>query len=186
MKRLKDFSRKTIREIATEYATTSLVYNHSYFEKEYGISENTFYNILSKAIIESIVDDGIAKRIGEKAAENSKQKAGEHAAIRTKRHQEHLLLKRKAFKFSKKEAKKIAINYSKSSFDKKQFCKANIIEVRLFDNALVRAITENWVDDGCYERIKVKALKNHNNSSEACELFRKLDNMREACKQKQR
>ncbi len=186
MKRLKDFSRIKIREIATEYATTSLAYNHSYFEKEYGISDTTFYNILKKAIIESIVDDEVARRIGEKAVENSKRKAGEYAAIRTKCHQDYLLLKRKAFKFPKKKAKEIAINYSKSSFNKKQFCDTNIIAIKLFNDALVRAITEKWIDDECYERIKSKALKNHNNSSRAYEFFRKLDEERKKNEQERR
>lgn len=186
MKRLKDFSRKQIREIATVYATTELACNYSYFEKEYEISETTFYNILKKAIIESIVDDEIAKQIGRKTEKNSAKKAGKGAGIRSRRHQEDLLLKRKAFKMKKSEAIKIAIRYSKSNFNKKQFCLVNIITIKLFDDALVRAITENWVDDECYERIKSKALKNHNNSSKACELFQKLDNIREEHKQGRR
>lgn len=186
MKRLKDFSRKKIREIATEYATTSLAYNHSYFEKEYEISEATFYNILQKSIVESIVNDEIAKCIGEKAQANSNQKAGEYAKIRTKRHHEHLIMKRKTFKFSKNYAKKIAIMYSKSNLDKKSFCNANVIHARLFDDALVRAVVENWIDDGTYEKIKAKAFKNHSSSSKAYELFQKLDKIRNNHKEKQR
>lgn len=186
MKRLKDFSRKKIREIATEYATTNLAYNHSYFEKEYEISEATFYNILQKSIVESIVNDEIAKCIGKKAQANSEQKAGKYAGIQTKRHQEHLLMKRKTFKFSKSYATKIAIMYSKSNLDKKSFCHANVIHSRLFDDALVRAVVERWIDDKAYERIKSKAFKNHGSSSNAYELFQKLDKLRNNHNQEQR
>lgn len=186
MKRLKDFSRKQIREIATVYATTELACNYSYFEKEYEISEATFYNILKKAIIESIVDDNIAKQIGRKTEKNSAKKAGRSAGLRTRRHQEQLLQKRKEFKMKKGEAIQTAIRYSKSTFNKKQFCIVNIIAIKLFDDALVRAIIEKWIDDECYERIKSKALKNHNNSSRAYEFFQKLDEEREKNEQERR
>jgi len=186
MKRLKDFSRKKIREIATEYANTELAYSYSYFEREYEISQATFYNILQKSIIESIVNDEIAKRIGEKLAANSEKKAGEPAAIRSKRHHEHLIMKRKTFKFSKVDAKKIALMYSKSNLDKKSFCNTHVIHYRLFDDALVRAIAENWIDDEAYGKIRSKALKNHGSSSKAYELFQKLDKMRNIRKQEQR
>lgn len=186
MKRLKDFSRKKIREIATEYAMTSSAYNHGYFEQEYEISEATFYNILCKAIVESIVNDEIAKCISKKSEENSREKAGVYAGARTKRHQEYLMMKRKTFKFSKNYSKKIALMYAKSKLDKKSFCYVNVIHPRLFDDAVVRAIVGCWIDDKAYEKIKAKAFKNHGSSSKAYDLFRKLDEEREKNKQEQR
>ena len=184
MKRLKDFSRAQIKKIATEYAETDLQYTHSYFETEYEMSESTFFNMLDKAIIESIVDSEIAIKIGEKAAKNSEEKAGEYAAKRGRKHNSHLMMKREIFKFSKTEAKKIAVRYAKSPLSKKEFCKQNAIEVHLFDDALVRTISENRISDDIYQLIKEKALKNHNNSPKACELFQKLDTMRNNHKEK--
>lgn len=186
MKRLKDFSRQQISSIAIEYASTPLMQSHLYYEKKYGISKATFYNILEKAIIESIVNEEIAKNIAKKAEKNSYKKAGKFAAARTKHHQEKLLLQRKEFKFSRKNAKKIAISYSKTRINKEEFCKANLIPTKLFDDALFEAIVQNLIDDKCYERIKNKALQNHSNSSNACEFFIKLDKMRNNHKQMQR
>lgn len=186
MKRLKDFSRSQIKKVATEYATSDLACNHSYFEREYDISDSTFYNLLDKAIIESIVDEDIARKIGNKAAANASTKAGESAGIRSKLHNSHLMMKRKNFKFSKVEAKKMAIKYAKSSLSKEAFCKSNCITKKLFDDALVRAIAECWIDDKTYEEIKSKALQNNGNSSSACELFKKLDAMRNKHKEERR
>jgi len=186
MKRLKDFSRAQIKKIATEYARSEPACNHSYFEREYEISDSTFYNLLNKAIIESIVDEEIARQIGEKASRNSTVKAGKYAGVRSKIHNEHLLLKRKNFRFPKKEAKEIVIKYSESSLSKEKFCEKNCITKKLFDNAMIRAITQNWITNKCYKRLKSKAIKNHDDSPEVYELFQKLDEMRNIHKEKQR
>lgn len=186
MKRLKDFSRAQIKKIATEYAISEPACDHSYFEREYEISNSTFYNLLDKAIIESIVDERIAWKIGQKACANSSAKAGGNAGIRSKIHNANLMEKRRTFKFSKREAKKVATEYAESLLGKEAFCKKNCITKKLFDNALVRAIAQNWIDDKTYEAIKSKAFKNNGHSSETCELFRKLDAMRNNHKKERR
>jgi len=186
MKRLTDFSRAQIEKIATEYAMSEPAYDHSPFELAYDISKSTFYNLLDKAIIESIVGEGIARKIGQKASMNSSVKAGRNAGIRSKIHNANLMKKRETFTFSKVEAKKVATKYAKSSLNKEAFCKSNCITKKLFDNALVRAIAECWIDDKTYEAIKSKALRNNGNSSSTCELFRKLDEMRNNHKKERR
>jgi len=95
-------------------------------------------------------------------------------------------MKRKNFRFSKVEAKKIAQKYALSQLGKEAFCKTNCITKKLFDDTLVRAIAENWIDDKIYEALKSKAFRNNGNSSKTCELFQKLDEMRNNHKKEQR
>lgn len=184
MKKVRDFSRAKIKKIATDYANLDLKYSHTFFEREYEISEAVFYSIIRKAIVESIVDEQTVKRISKKAAQNSQDKVGEKAGMRTKKHQEYLALKRKVFKFPKKEARAIAYSYSESELTKQEFCKKNEITTKLFDQALVESIVNNWIDDIAVELLKNKALKNHESSSKIIDMFEELNKQRQINKKR--
>ena len=68
MKRtIKQLSRYEMLVIATEYANTPYSVSGDFFSERYEVSKNTFYNILHKVIIESIVTLDIAKQIAKKA-----------------------------------------------------------------------------------------------------------------------
>lgn len=183
MKKVRDFSRNEIKRIATEYANRDLMYSHTFFEREYEISKAVFYAIIEKAVVESIVDDKTAEKIKKKASQNSEIKIGKEAGIRTKKHQDNLKLKREAFRFPKKEATKIAREYSKSKLNKYDFCKQNQISVKLFDQALTDSIVNNWIDDTTVELLKKKALKNHAGSSKVIDMFEKFNKQRQINKQ---
>lgn len=119
----KDFSRAEIWEIATRYANTGLAYSHDFFEKEYTVSANTFYNVLEKAVTESIVDMNIVKKMAIKAASNSEQKAGIAGKNRSEKHYEELMRQRARYMFSKKEAISWTKKVCRKQFSERSFFK---------------------------------------------------------------
>jgi len=186
MRQLRDFSRSKIKEIAEEYANTTLEYTCSYFKKTYGMSRGTFYNLIEKAIIESIVDENTAFKICSKSNQNSIMKVGEQAGARADKHYIYLMLRRRQFRFSKKRAKEIASEYSESSLNKKEFCEKNAISIKLFDKTLKTSIVEGYISYKCFERLRDKAIETRKDSQqEVIDFFENLSKERKNNKRKQ-
>lgn len=157
------FTRGQIYDIATQYANSSQEYSRSYFSMQYNISYSTFYKLLERAVVENIVDESIVRKMATKAENNALKKAGEGARKRSENHYKYLLLKRKAFMLPKEDTKSMAITYASSPLVKKDFCKSNFIDTKLFDKMLCKAIIENWITDEVVSKIKDKAIQNNSN-----------------------
>lgn len=122
----RDFSRSQIKHIAEQYANSPLQYSAEYFSVEYRISKNTFYTLLDKAVVESIVDLKTVDYMQRKASGNSSGHAGIPAAVRSLKHYEHLKMKRNVYLPSRVEATRITTDFAKSNLAmyayKKKFC----------------------------------------------------------------
>lgn len=165
----REFSRKKIWEIATQYASTDYAYSRDYFSREYDITYKTFYTILERAVIESVVDEKTVMDMASKSAYNAATKGGKSAKERSLRHYRYLMLKRNKYMLPKWEAIQLITRYSNSEFAKKTFAALNFIEPKLFDRTLYEAILENWVSDEVVEKLKKKSLTN--NSGEKTLVF---------------
>lgn len=153
-RKLKDLSRYEMSIIAKEYATSSMLYSGEYFMRKYRISSSTFYNVLHKAILESIVSESVARMIANKAATNNERHGGDGAKGRTLDMYEELIKSRKSYRLQRAEAKKWVLKYLESEFDIETFANRNYLEVSLFKRALHDAVVNSWIDD-----IKVKQLQ---------------------------
>lgn len=171
-RKLKDLSRYEMSIIAKEYATSSMLYSGEYFMRTYRISSTTFYNVLHKVIVESIVPENIARLIANKAANNNERHGGDSAKRRTLDMYEELIKARKSYRLQRAEAKKWVLKYLESEFDIETFSKRNYLEVSLFKRALHDAVVNSWIDD-----IKVKQLREKTKNQKNAEIdssFEKL------------
>lgn len=180
----KQFSRKKIWEIATQYANTESAYSRDYYSREYSISYGTFYSLLERAVIESIVDEETVQKMAKKAGNNAAAKAGEEARQRSEKHYAYLLLKRKVYMFPKVEAVEYTIKYAYSAYDKKSFCKANFIDTKLFDRTVYKVVLENWVSDEVVSKLKEKSLRK-NSGENVLAFWEQLLNFRNENKKNQ-
>ena len=158
----KEFSRKKVWEIATQYARTLSAYSRDYYSREYGINYSTFYSLLERAVVESIVDEETVRDMAIKAGNNAAGKAGEGARKRSEKHYEYLLLKRNMYMLPKTESIEYSIKYAYSAYDKQRFCEANFIDTKLFDRMLYKAIVESWVSDEVVAKLQAKSLQKDN------------------------
>jgi hypothetical protein len=176
MKKIQDFSRKDLKKIATEYALTEHSHANSCICKKYRITSSTFYNILSKAIIEHIVDLNTIFKMMEKSKQNSLTHSGKGAKIRSIEHYNNLLKKRRSFIFNKKAtidiAKKFA--YKDQNISKKDFCNLLFIDIELLDKTLINAIINNYINDDIYIKIKENSCNKLNNDNTTT-FFNKLE-----------
>lgn len=173
----KDFSRSKIGEIATQYAETPESYSHTFFEKEYEISQTTFYTILEKAVIENVVSNETVLEMAGKASSNSSEKAGEPGETRSAKHYKYLIQKRKIYMLPKKEAIDLADRYSKSKLRKKEFAEKYYYTTALMDRTIMKCIIDCWIKDETVSLLKNKALQQHK-SEEAIRFWDKLEEMR--------
>lgn len=169
----KDFSRAKVWEIATLYASTDYAYSAEYFSREYNISKNTFYTLLEKAVIESIVDERTVKKMAIKSAHNSETKAGKPGKKRSHKHYKYLVLKRKAYMLPKEKAIALTIKYANSAATKQKFLMNNFIDKKLFGRVILKCILANWVSDDVVDKLKNKSLRS-NNSKEVLEFWEQL------------
>lgn len=183
-KKARQFTREQIYEIATQYANSAQEYSRKYFSIQYNISYSTFYTLLEKSVEENIVDENVIRKMIIKASNNAFEKAGEGAKKRSENHYKHLLLKRKAYMLPKEATKRMTITYASSILDKKEFCKNNFIDTKLFDRMLCKAIIENWITDEVVLKIKDKAIQN-NNSEKATTFWEQLLKFRNENKKNQ-
>lgn len=158
MKRtIKQLSRYEMLVIATEYANTSYSVSGDFFSERYEVSKNTFYSILHKVIIESIVTLDIAKQIAKKATYNTKKHGGEGAERRTFRVYENDIKLRESFRFGREEAKKWTEKYADSIENIETFCRRNFLNIIIFKRALFDVITYAWVTPEYIEKLMSKA-----------------------------
>lgn len=169
----RDFSRKEIWDIATLYAKTVSEYSSEYFSEKYSITRNTFYTLLERAVIENIVNDEIVLDMANKAAYNSKVKAGEAGEMRSRKHYGQLIERRKTYMLSKEDAISITTRYASCEVSKTRFVNNNYITTKLFDRTLYRAVVENWVSDETVQRLQEKSLKN-NDQKKVLEFWSRL------------
>lgn len=172
----KDFSRKQIWRVATNYAFTSNEYSHEYYEREFEISTGTFYTLLKKAVIENIVDDEIVELMSRKAKYNASLHAGESGEKRSEKHYEYLKKKRAIYVLPKDEAIKITMKYCDTVRSKKEFARENCITVKLLDRTIMKSIVESWVSDEIVMRLKKKSLRKN---PDALEFWEKVEKLRE-------
>lgn len=160
MKRtIKQLSRYEMLVIATEYANTPCSASGDFFSERYGVSKNTFYSILHKAIIESIVTIDVARQIARKASYNTRQHGGEGAEIRTNRVYNEDIKQRENFRFGREEAKKWVEMYADSKDTLEIFCRKNFLSPILLQRAIVDVSTYNWITSEYLDKLMLKAWK---------------------------
>lgn len=174
-RKLKDLSRREMSIIAEEYASSSCFYSGEYFTKKYRISSSTFYNILHKVILESIVRESIAQRIAAKAASNNERHGGEAAKQRTIDMYRELIEKSKTYRLGREDAKKWALNYLESPHDIDYFAQMNYLKPILLKRALYDVIVNSWLNDELVSRLyeKTKNQKNADIDNAFEKLFEK-------------
>lgn len=140
MKKATEFSRQQIKKIAESYAHTDSKYSADYFSREYRISTNTFYTLLDKAVVESIVDLSVVNLMKNKACKNAKLHAGDAAYVRSARHYDHLIMKREIFIPSTNKCIQISTEFVKSNLSFETYSKKNCMPkdflVKIFHTAL--------------------------------------------------
>ncbi len=158
-KTARDFSRIQIKRIAEQYASTALDYSAEYFAREYKISEKTFYTLLEKAVVESIVDLKTVDFMERKASGNSAGHAGVSGSIRSLNHYRHLKQKRRIYLPSNKQCMKIATEFAKSDLSMSQYSKKMCIAS---DSNLLKRIVYHSVDKSLLSTQVVKMLQDKN------------------------
>lgn len=158
-KTARDFSRVQIKHIAEQYASTALDYSAEYFAREYKISENTFYTLLKKAVVESIVDLNTVDYMERKASGNSAGHAGAAGSIRSLNHYRHLKQKRKIYLPSNKECAKISTEFANSKLSMSQYSKKMCIAS---DSDLLKRIVCHSTDKSLLSTQVVKLLQEKN------------------------
>lgn len=168
----KSFSRRDVKNIAVEYASSPAEISGSYFQKTYGFSEAVFYGILKRAVVESIVDDKVVESIKEKSIHNSQEKGGIGGGIRSLYKYQRLIEERKKFEFTIKEKKKLVTEYANAPkyVDLRMFCLANCIGQELFSRTIKSAILNNIVSDEIVDMLEEKALQ-HNDADEVKKVY---------------
>lgn len=154
----RDFSRSQIKHIAEQYAITPLHYSAEYFSIEYKISKTTFYTLLEKAVVESIVDLKTVDYMQRKASGNSAGHAGVPAAARSLKHYNHLIMKRNIYLPSRQEATRITIDFAKSNLSMSQYAKKLCIssDSDLLKRIIRSSVANNYVAGYVEELLRQK------------------------------
>lgn len=157
-KTARDFSRVQIKRIAEQYASTALDYSAEYFARECKISEGTFYTLLEKAVVESIVDLKTVDFMERKASGNSAGHAGAAGSVRSLNHYRHLKKKRKIYLPSKKECARISTEFAKSNLSMSQYSKKMCIasDSNLLKRIICHSISENLLDENVVKMLQEK------------------------------
>ena len=175
MKKLNNFSRKKMYEIATFYANNEVT--RSYFMKKYDISSSTFYSILKKSIIEHIVDLETVHKIKIRSLENTLNQCKDLSKKSNSNYYYALIDKRNNFLFSKTSRIKLIkdfVNRDKN-ISKSIFCKSYYIDVELFDKVLIQAIIYSEISNKLYLKLKNDSLFYYNNSVKVSDFFSNLE-----------
>lgn len=166
---VRKFSKAQIAEIANYYADPKTKHARDYFAEKYGINHKRFYAILEKAIIQGIVSDEIVKAMKYKAENNAREKVGNKAINRTREHYSRIMKQRKEYQLPKKQAVKIAKEYSITSVPKSEFARKNYMTVELLNRTIKRCIIENLIEDDVVRVLEMKSLAKDN--SEKVQIF---------------
>ena len=149
------------KKIAEEYANSACEYARSYFLKQYEISQECYYQILSSVVIENIVSDETVEKMELKALANQKTHAV-NAGLSTRKHYNNLrrlrLENMELSKFGDEEIKQIATKFAYSPLNKTEFAKENQIAVRILSLLLEKAIVEVIIDDLTYQAIRKRSF----------------------------
>lgn len=156
---MRDFSRRMIKVIAEDYANSSVYHAGTHFCEKYNITSSVFYEVLKKAIRESIVSERVGKRIAEKAAQNSGHHGGKGGSILTMRAYERCFEERKEFEFSKTDVKKYALEFVNSGSLIGEFCAQHVFDHEMLWKIFMRAIEEDIVSDIELERLRYRLKK---------------------------
>ena len=114
------------------------------------------------------------RKMAEKAANNSREKAGEAGAIRSQKHYGHLVLKRRQYCLPKTKAAQFTREYSEKEISKEEFARQKVMTVKLLGNTIKDAIAKNWVSDRVVKRLKEKSLA-QNNSQDVQDFWKVLE-----------
>ena len=155
-RKIKDIPRRELSIIAKEYAMTPNSKSGEHFSEKYRISVSTFYKILHKAVLESMVTEDEAKLISKKAASNAERHGGEGAKIQTLETYNKLIKARKDYRFEKEEAKKWCKRFIISEYGIGEFCKNYCLEVFILRRALADSIEYSWISDEELSMLKEK------------------------------
>lgn len=165
---LKALSRHEIKVIAEDYANSSVTKTGEFFAERYDITVSTFYNVLKKAITESIVSERTARLIANKAAENTERHGGSGARRRTLDMYDVLIASRKNYRLNRDEAKKWTKKYINSNLFIEAFSREYYIDVYLLKRALKDAVINGWINDEEVNLLKEKTkLQKEENVEEA-------------------
>lgn len=175
---LKDLSRHEIKVIAEDYAYSSVTKTGEFFAERYDITLSTFYNLLKKAITESIVSETTAKAIANKAAENTERHGGSGARRRTLDMYNSLIASRKSFRLNRSEAKKWTKIYIESELFIEAFSRHYYIDSVLLKRALKDSVINGWITDEEVNLLKEKTKLSKDDNVE--EAFAKMLEMRNA------
>lgn len=184
----RDFSRSQIYSIAKSYSTGN--YSYHDFMKEFGCSQKTFYAIINRAIVESIVSDKMMEAIEVVAIFNSTCKLESETkdlelvqgvAYRGKRSAICRRVKRLSYICPKKEAVLLIKQYINSPEPKIEFCKHFFITPKLFDRTLKHSITHGWITLETVELLRQKAYL-FNDTAKVDKLFNELLDLRKQYK----
>lgn len=160
----KDFSRGQIHNIAKSYSTGK--YSYHDFMNEFGCSQGTFYSVINRAIVESIVSDSIMEAIETVAVANSACKVDDETAneqlvigaiYRGKHCNTRRRLKRASYVCSKKETIFLIEQYLASNEPKAKFCEKFYITTKLFDRSLKHAIIYSWINLTVVNQLRKRA-----------------------------
>lgn len=174
---VKDFSRKQVHDIAKSYSTGKYSYHN--FMDEFGCSQNTFYSVINRAIVESVVSDSImeaieAVAVGNSACKVDDETANEQLVISAIHRGKHCntrrRLKRASYVCTKKEAIFLIEYYLASNEPKAKFCKKFYITTKLFDRTLKHAIIYSWINLPVVNQLRQRAYL-FNDPSKVDKLF---------------
>lgn len=186
----KDFSREQIYDVAKAYSTGK--YSYHDFMNEFGCSQNTFYSVINRAIVESVVSDSIMEAIETVAVSNSACKVDDETSneqwvvriIHRGRHcNTRRRLKRAFYVCSKKETIFLIEQYLASAEPKAKFCEKFYITTKLFDRSLKHAIIYSWINLTVVNQLRQRAYLFYDHSKvdklfDTCIELRKQDKNR--------
>lgn len=159
----KEFTRKEIHRIATAYSTGKYTY-YDFLDEHPGCLKSTFYDIISKAVVESIVSDSTMEAIEIMAVANSSNKMEDiskkfanEVAHRGRKCNAIRRVKRNSYIPPKSTAVKWIDEYLSTQDSKVEFCKSHYMTTKLFDRTLKNAIIKSWIRLDVVERLRQKA-----------------------------
>lgn len=178
MKKIKDFNKKQIKEIALFYAKNPVT--RSYFIKKYNISASTFYLILKKAIIEHIVDNDTCRGIEKRALKNIKEHEETQNIDNHILYYDKIFLERQSYIGTKKYRYSLMKDFINRDMriSKKDFCKEKFIDIELLDKIIVHCILKSEISDRLYEKLKSNTLISCSYNQNTIMFFYRLDTLR--------
>ncbi len=186
-RKVKDFSRSEVKNIAMSYATTPDDFTATYFSALYKIPHEQVYAVINRAVVESMVPVSIVKLIAAKSGRNSTKNGRYAGNFQTCEKYKRLLERREKFEFTIEKKEYYAIEYanSDSAVDMKVFSDINCMSKALLQKTLVSAIVDNIVSDEIVRKLYIKAMQ-HNPSWKVKKFFETLQEQRKENKEEKK